>query len=163
MTLRPDQNSQQSQDNSEPETAQLAREQAEKFVERRKHPRFTVQVPATVRVIVEEQTFSPYQFDGTCQNLSRSGALLIIADMPRATYLTLIQRPRYVRFTCRLPGQEENITLFGKLVWYDWQGGTPKPTCKLAIAFEPMKEETVGRLDRFLASASSDKNEKESA
>lgn len=121
-------------------------------VERRQQPRRLVHLPAKVRVLVEEETFSPFAFEGMCENISSSGALVTVRDLAKAAYLKMIQRPRYIRFTCSLPGHDQPIQLFGKLVWYDFQEKAGESTCRLAMAFEPMKEEVREALERHIES-----------
>jgi len=124
--------------------------------ERRKHPRRAACTPATVRVLVEEETFSPLVFDGVCENASRSGALLTVPGMSGAVYGKLIHRPRYVRVSLGQSEHRQPLTVFGKLIWYDYQNDPERPVCKLAIAFEPMKEETAQALEQYLKSLTGD-------
>jgi len=114
--------------------------------------RRNVGLAVMVQVLVEEETFSPFAFMGTCQDISRTGALIIVRDLTRESYVKMIQRPRYVRTACQLPGVEQPVTLFGRLVGYDYKAEAASSVCRLAIAFEPMKNEVVAALDRFLAS-----------
>jgi len=116
--------------------------------ERRKHPRFQLELPARINVLLEELTFSPLQFEGTFLNISRAGALAVVRGLTKEAYIKMIQRPRYVRAVCQLPESEKPITLFGKLVWYDYQSEAGGSVCRLAITFEQMREEVCAALDR---------------
>jgi len=121
-------------------------------VERRRHSRRLVHLPVTVHVLVEEETFSPFTFQGVCENISVSGALMAVRDLSKATYVKLIQRPRYIRLACRLPGHDQPVQLFGKLIWFDFQEQPGQSICKLATAFEPIKEEVRETLERYIES-----------
>jgi len=114
-----------------------------------------VELPMTVHILVEEETFSPFVFDGTCQDINRTGALILVRDLTKESYAKMIHKPRYVRATCQLPGAEQPIMFFGKLVGYDYKSDATSSICKLAVAFEPMKNEDAVVLDRYLASRSS--------
>jgi hypothetical protein len=120
--------------------------------ERRAQPRHVANLPVTVQVLVEEQTFSPFVFDGVCDNISRSGALVAVRDLSKNTYTTLIQRRRFIRVSGHLPGRETPITLFGKLIWFDFQDVPGSSMCKLAMSFEPMKDDVAEALDEYLQS-----------
>jgi hypothetical protein len=114
--------------------------------------RRNIGLSVSVHVLVEEETFSPFQFEGECQEISRSGALIAIRDLTKEAYVKMIQHPRYVRAVCQLPETEQPVTLFGKLVGFDFKEEGGSSICRLAMAFEPMKEEVVTALDRFLVS-----------
>jgi ribosomal protein L36 len=122
------------------------------YAERRKHPRHIADTPVTVRVLVEEETFSPFVFEGLCENASRSGALVTVSDMTPDVYRKLIRRPRYVRIICQKAGHEQTLTLFGKLIWYDFRDDQETTICKLAMAFEPMQDELAEAFERYLGS-----------
>ncbi len=118
--------------------------------ERRRYPRVSIRIPVRVFVLVEEITFSPFQYDGYFINLSRSGALAVIRDVPREDYARMIQKRRYVRVSCRFPGSDQPVMLFGKLIWYDFQEEPTGSVFRLALTFEPMKDEVYEALDRYL-------------
>jgi hypothetical protein len=118
----------------------------------RRHPRFEVALRVIVRVLVEEQTFTPFQLPGTCHDISLSGALVEVEGLTRPSYNTLIQRQRYVRLICSIPGHEQPVMLFGRIVWFDYQGESEPMACRMGIAFEAMKEETTSLLTAYLDS-----------
>ncbi|MCX8036467.1 MAG: PilZ domain-containing protein [Candidatus Sumerlaeia bacterium] len=120
------------------------------ILERRGHPRVSVRIPVRIFVLVEEITFSPFQYDGYMINISRSGALAIIQDVSREEYARMIQKRRYVRVSCRFPGTDQPVMLFGKLIWYDFQEEPTGSVFRLALTFEPMKDEVYEALDRYL-------------
>jgi hypothetical protein len=121
--------------------------------ERRRLPRVQVGSPVTVRILVEEQTFSPFQFEGRCENLSRSGALATVQGLTKDTYRLLIQRPRFVRITTDVPGREQPLVLFGKIVWYNFREDPPTPVCELGVSFESMQEESIAALEQYIRRA----------
>jgi len=112
--------------------------------------RASVRIPVKVRVLVEERTFSPFHYDGTCENISASGALVVVRNLFKNDYLTLIQRPRYIRVICPIPGRDIPLTLFGKIVWFDYRGELPDAECKIGVAFEIMKEDATRILQEYL-------------
>ena len=118
--------------------------------ERRRFSRRPVDLPAVVNILVEEMTFSPFHFECVCQNISRSGALVIVRDLRKDQFVQMIRRPRYVRIGVQPPDSETLITLFGKLIWFDFKETPDGTVCKLASSFEPMKDETIEALDRCL-------------
>ncbi len=118
--------------------------------ERRGHPRVSIRIPVCVFVLVEEVTFSPFQYEGYFINLSRSGALAVIRDVSREDYTRMIQKRRFVRVSCRFPGSDQPVMLFGKLIWYDFQEEPSGSVFRLALTFEPMKDDAYEALDRYL-------------
>ena len=120
--------------------------------ERRRHPRHAVDAPAIVQILIEEATFSPFRFECVCQNISRSGALLVVRDLAKEIYLQMIRRPRFVRLGFNLPGRAKPIWLFGKLVWYDFKQLPEGTVCKLASSFEARNDEYSEELERYLES-----------
>jgi hypothetical protein len=118
--------------------------------ERRRHPRHPLGAPVKVRILVEEETFTPLIFEGVCENISRSGALVTVHGMSGKSYRKLIRRPRFVRVMNLPPGEPKSLSLFGKLIWYDYQDDQEKSVCKLAIAFEPMEEPAGSALEQYL-------------
>lgn len=121
-------------------------------IERRRFPRYHVGIPVKVRVLVEEQTFSPFSFAATCDNLSRSGALVTAREFPRDKFVLLIRHPRYVRITCTVPISEKTLVLFGKVVWYDYKEADPNSPCKLGVNFERMKPDDMVLLQQYIGS-----------
>lgn len=125
--------------------------------ERRRVRRFDVELPVTVRILVEEQTFSPFSFEGVCSNISGSGALAKVRDMTMETYKLLIHRSRYVRLTCNPEGREKPLLLFGKVVWYDYKEAPAPSICQLGINFEQMEDDVVRDLESYLETLSARK------
>jgi c-di-GMP-binding flagellar brake protein YcgR len=117
----------------------------------RKSPRIDINLSVIVRVLIEEATFSPYHLRGTCRDISLSGALVEVEDLTHQTYATLIKRQRYIRLICGIPGREQPLMLFGRIVWYDYQAETDNASmCKMGIAFETMKEEILSVLREYI-------------
>jgi len=119
-------------------------------IERRRHPRHPLGAPVKVRILVEEETFTPLIFEGVCENISRSGALVTVSAMSGKAYRKLIRRPRFVRVMNLPPDEPKSLSLFGKLIWYDYQDDQDQSVCKLAIAFEPMEEPAALALEEYL-------------
>ncbi len=116
----------------------------------RRSGRADMNLPVIVRVLIEEATFTPFHLRGICRDLSVSGALVEVEDLTRQTYSTLIKRQRFIRMICGIPDREPPLMLFGRIVWYDYQGDEEISTCNMGIAFEPMKEEILSVLREYL-------------
>jgi hypothetical protein len=116
----------------------------------RKNLRHEVNLPVIVRVLIEEQTFTPYHLRGACRDINMAGALVEVEDLTRETYMLLIKKQRYIRLICGIPGREYPLMLFGRVVWYDYQSDCEDALCRMGIAFEPMKEETDKILREYI-------------
>lgn len=119
--------------------------------ERRRHPRYDFSVPAFVRVLVEEETFNPYRFAARTCNISIGGMMLEIEGMSEDLYKTLIRRQRSARVHLNIPGVQGEVTLFGKIVWYDFRQTAKEATCRTGIAFEQLPEKEQKILNDLIA------------
>ena len=106
--------------------------------ERRRSPRYELALPVTVRIILEEETFSPLRLSGVTKDISVGGMLVEIDPMPETHYRALIRRARMVRVGLHDGGIQ--TVLLGKVVWYDYQRGADSSRCSVGIAFDNLAE-----------------------
>ena len=109
-------------------------------VERRRHPRFSFSAPVLVRLLVEEETFTPLRFPGRSYNLSLGGVRVEINGIGEDRYRVLIQRSRPVRVHFSIPEAGGEVVFFGKTVSCDYQDTSRGGTCWIGIAFDELAE-----------------------
>lgn len=109
--------------------------------DQRRRSRVDFSVPALIRVMIEEETFRPLRLGGRTRNLSATGMLVQIDAITEADYKTLIRRQRMIRVHTKLPGNDEELVYFGKVVCYDYHRGEgDKSVCLVGIGFEELPE-----------------------
>jgi hypothetical protein len=128
-------------------------------IERRRYPRFNFSAPVFVRMVLEEETFNPLRFMGHSRNISASGVLVEIEDLPENLYRSLIRSQRMVRVHAHIPETEGETVFFGKIVWYDYRATAGRTSCLCGVSFETLnpKAQTAltGLLQRLEANSQS--------
>ena len=109
--------------------------------ERREFKRYPSNVITRVRVLVPEETFSPYVHEAVIMDISERGMKLRTQDIDEATYKMLLGSTRMVRITFTPPETEKAHTLFGKIVWIDYNNLVHPPITKYGICLENISEE----------------------
>jgi hypothetical protein len=109
--------------------------------EQRKYRRINVNITASIRIIFPEYTFTPFSCEGIIRDLSQRGMKLIADKIDQQTYTRLLGAPRDIRITITPPEKEDTHTLFGKIVWIDFNNRGPTPVTTLGICFEQLHEE----------------------
>lgn len=120
--------------------------------ERRKHGRLPITLPAYVRMVAEEETFTPFQYRAQVMNISASGVLISIDEIPTEQYEILFRRPRYLRIICKFPDSDEQTLLFGRVIWHEYSAEDQSALCRAAVEFDPLSAEDKKRLEQFLLS-----------
>jgi PilZ domain-containing protein len=115
--------------------------------EKRSNPRIDFEIKAFVRVVFPEQTFTPFRSDGIIENISRRGMKFETKDISAKTYKMLLGSPRNMRISFTPPGYEKKHTLFGKIVWIDFNNLEEIPVTHLGMCFEKLSEEDVEVVD----------------
>jgi hypothetical protein len=108
--------------------------------------RVKADIPCTVQILAPEETFSPYQFEGSILDISQAGIGLAVPEMPLSVYTLLLRGKQYTRITADLPGSDGDTRIFGRVVWLDYRDGEDRPLCRLGIAVE---QNTPQVLDQF--------------
>jgi len=109
--------------------------------EKRKSTRVQSNIIARVRILIPEETFSPYNHEAVIQDISQRGMKLRTTDIDDATYKMLLSSTRLVRVTLTPPGIEKAHTLFGRIVWLDYDNLGRIPVTNYGINFEKITEE----------------------
>ena len=109
-------------------------------VERRRHPRFDFSGPVLVRLLVEEDTFTPWRFPGRSYNLSAGGVLVEVNGLNEEQYRQLIHRRRAVRVHVSIPEVGGEVVFFGRAVSYDFHRTGRGGSCWIGIEFDGLSE-----------------------
>ena len=80
--------------------------------EARRHRRFRFVSPVFVRVLVEEQTFTPLQFNGKSIDLSSGGMMVRVEELDRERYQLLIRGRRMVRINMKITERRRDGALW---------------------------------------------------
>ncbi len=110
-------------------------------IERREFQRYASYVIARIRVLIPEETFSPFSHDALILDISEKGMKVESHDVDDPFYKMLLSAPRMVRITFTPPETEKAHTLFGKIAWIDYNNKVNPPILKYGIYFEPVDEE----------------------
>jgi hypothetical protein len=108
--------------------------------DKRQHVRFPSNVIARVRILIPEQTFTPFTHEAIILDLSEQGMKMRTFDIDVSTFKLLMSNTRMVRVTFTPPNTEKAHTLFGRIVWLDYNNLTTPPTIQYGIALEPTNE-----------------------
>jgi hypothetical protein len=114
----------------------------------RLHPRVDMVLPVALRILVEENTFSPFQCPGKTRNVSMGGMLVEIESLPEQLYKTLIRRQRLVRIT--LHYLTYPTVLLGRIVWYDFRKTSRGSCCLVGIKFEDLSATQTADLQKLI-------------
>jgi hypothetical protein len=109
-------------------------------IDKREYLRYQSSVIARVRIIIPEQTFTPFTHDAIILDMSELGMKLRTYDIDISTFKLLMSSTRMVRITFTPPSTEKAHTLFGKIVWLDFNNLTSPPTIQYGVALEPTDE-----------------------
>jgi hypothetical protein len=110
------------------------------FVERRLDARFPCHISADVKILVPEQTFTPFQFKSVIMDISERGMKLQTWEIDTNTYRKILSSSRLIRVTFQVPETEKNHTLFGKIHWLDFNNKVKIPITTYGIHFEEPNE-----------------------
>ncbi len=113
------------------------------FQERRSYKRIPVQLKARVRIIIPEETFTPFSHEGTILDMGPRGIKLKTWDIDDATYKMLLTSTRQVRITFTPPNSQLAHTFFGKIVWIDFNNTANPPITIYGVYLEKPTEEDI--------------------
>jgi len=125
-------------------------EASNKGVAQRRHPRYEFLVPVFVRVLLEEETFSPLRLPGRSCNISSGGMMIEIEGLSQDHYKTMIRRQRMARVHARIPEGGTEVILFGRIVWYDYCASGRGTSCRIGVAFDQLGEKEQEALARTI-------------
>lgn len=118
------------------------------FEERRQDKRYESHLKARIRILIPEETFTPFSHEGVILDMSRRGMKVKTWDIDEATYKMLLTSTRQVRITFNPPKSDEAHTLFGRIVWLDFNNLGRMPIMSYGIHFEQPSgddEEIIGK------------------
>jgi hypothetical protein len=107
--------------------------------ERRASPRLEIVLPVAVRILVEEETFSPAHHLGCTRNMSETGVLIEIPDIREVQYRHFMRKQRMIRI--HVQGLQANRVLFGRIVWYDYRLTSRGGRLLIGVAFDKLSSE----------------------
>ena len=105
-------------------------------IERRQYLRLSSDVIARVRILIPEQTFTPFIHEAAIVDLSERGMKLRTNDIDEAVYKMLLHSTRMVRITFTPPATQKAHTLFGKIVWIDYNNLACPPLTQYGVLLE---------------------------
>ena len=111
------------------------------IVERRAEKRLECHISAKVRVIIPEETFTPFQHEAFILDISLRGMKLRTWEIDKAAYHKLLISSRMVRIAFLPPGGEKPYTLFGIIHWFDFNNREETPITTYGIHFEETTKE----------------------
>jgi hypothetical protein len=111
------------------------------FVERRTENRCPCHIPAQVKILVPEETFTPFQFTSIISDISERGMKLQTWEIDTATYHKILTSSRLIRVTFQIPETEKSHILFGKIHWLDFNNKVKIPITTYGIQYEEITEE----------------------
>jgi len=109
-------------------------------IERRQYLRLSSDVIARVRILIPEQTFTPFTHEAAIVDLSERGMKLITQDIDEAAYKMLLLSTRMVRITFTPPATQKAHTLFGKIVWVDYNNQVHPPLTQYGVSLEKIND-----------------------
>jgi len=109
-------------------------------IERRQYSRLSSDVIVRVRILIPEQTFTPFTHEAVIVDLSERGMKLRTQDIDEATYKMLLHSTRMVRITFTPPATQKAHTLFGKIVWVDYNNLVHPPLTQYGISLEKIND-----------------------
>ena len=118
--------------------------------DRRKFPRYKINIPIYVQIIIPEDTFKPKFFQGNALNISLNGMLISITDMELDLYKKLLHPNRYIKV--QLPDSPSDLPsqLIGKVVWMDYHVSTKPDYCNVGLYFENLEPEAQEQIEKFI-------------
>lgn len=116
--------------------------------ERRRRVRHDVQIPAELRIIFPEETFTPIGRQAEILNVSANGMLLRMESWPTELNSKIINKIRYARINFQHPSTGAALHITGRVVWVDYRRDAQQEAapCSLGVSFEA--DETHG-LDTY--------------
>lgn len=119
--------------------------------ERRRHPRVAINLPATVAVLMPEDTFRPERTAGVLTDLSLGGLKVAVEGVSEAFYKRLLRELRYAKVWVRFPGNSHETELHGKIVWVHFDNKAVPPACSYGIMFERVTPKATADIEAALA------------
>jgi len=123
--------------------------------DRRKSERIRVQIRARIRILIPEESFSPFSHEGVIQDISLTGLKLKTWDVDEASYEILQSAEKHVRITFNPPNSRIAHILFGEIVWIDFNNTGRNPHTVYSIKFENLTErdrEVIRLCQKYLKS-----------
>ncbi len=112
--------------------------------------RLKANIPCIAQILAPEETFSPYQCEGTILDISRAGIGLAVPEMPQSVYSTLLRDRPYTRIITELPGIRSETRIFGRTVWVDRRLGENGFLCCLGVSIGKNPPEVLSQLEHAL-------------
>lgn len=121
-------------------------------VERRRHPRYDLDIPVLVRIVIAEETFTPRRFPGRCVDISPGGARVKIRGIRKGLYKTLIHGHRTMQLHMSIPEAGGEAMFEGNIVHADYHVTRRGGECVLGAAFRDLQESQAEALEALLRS-----------
>lgn len=124
--------------------------------ERRRSPRVPARLEGRIQLLIPEESFTPFAFEGHTRDICLSGLGFATTQVPGDVFLRIIRKIRCVEVWLTLPGQRRESRLFGRAAWVRLDEQTTPPTTLFGVAFENLSEGDTEALNAavsyFLAS-----------
>lgn len=121
----------------------------EEATAKRKHPRVAVELPASLSVLIPEETFQPFVHEAIVCDLSERGALVKVRVHPQLQP-QLIQNTCYCRLKIQgVPELPDKI--IGVAVWIKPETMHGVTIHKMGLYFDHCPDETTAKLRKFVA------------
>lgn len=132
------------------------REQFSKTPLSRAHDRLQFETPASVEIMIPEDTFRPQSFQGFTLNISLKGMQVALELLGSELYAKMLMRQRMARVTLAHPETGREVSIMGRIAWIDFRKASSGQTtgdCCLGLTFSEKDGVNLGEYARLVEGA----------
>jgi diguanylate cyclase (GGDEF)-like protein len=121
-------------------------------VERRRDPRYDLDIPVLTRIVIAEETFTPRRFPGRCVDISPKGARVKIRGIGRKLFETINSRKRTVQLHLSIAEAGGEFVFDAEIVRSEFHLSRRGGECEFGVFFENLTESQSNALQILLRS-----------